>query len=75
MWQVKTKAGFDFTPQSLLKLLTLLAENDQKCVIEALVVRKDPAPRVEITVSAYFQKSEAAPAQLPTQTQDQHGKI
>ena len=66
LWQVRTKAAFDFTPQSLLKILTLLAENDRKSVIESLIVRKDPIPRVELTLSAFFQKNDAAtPAANP----------
>jgi hypothetical protein len=74
LWQVRGKASFDFTPQSLLKVLTLLSENDRRNVIEALVVRRDPVPRVELTVSASFQKNDAAaPAASPPAPQQ--GKI
>lgn len=54
-WIVKARAEFDFSPASLNALLAGLAENKSGIVVDTLNVRKEPIPRVEMIVKAYFQ--------------------
>lgn len=62
LWKVKAKLEFDFNPQAFLSLMTLIGEHEKKTVIESLVIRKEPFPRVEAVVAAYFQKQKPADA-------------
>jgi hypothetical protein len=61
LWKVRAKLVFDFNPASLNKLLGQMTGNTQHVAIESLHVTQAPNPRVEITATAYFQKS-ARPA-------------
>lgn len=60
LWKVKAKLEFDFNPPAFLSLMTLIGGHDKKTVIESLVIRKEPFPRVEAVVAAYFQKQKPA---------------
>jgi hypothetical protein len=64
VWRVRAKLTFDFTPGSLNALLLKLEQNRPRMVVEALRVSKDPVPRVEMDVVAFFQKpGDAVPPQ------------
>lgn len=54
LWRVMVKTQFDFTPQTLTEALRRLAVNNQRIVVDSLVVRQQPTPRVEMQLSAYF---------------------
>lgn len=56
LWKVKAKLEFDFNPPAFLSLMTLIGGYEKKTVFESLVIRKEPFPRVEAVVVAYFQK-------------------
>lgn len=60
IWKVRAKLTFDFTPDGINKLLELMAASTHRVVIERLHVTKEPVARVEMTVLAYFQKSESS---------------
>lgn len=55
LWKVGAKLVFDFNPDSLNKLLGQLAGNPHHVIVESLHVTKEPNPRVELMVLAYFQ--------------------
>jgi hypothetical protein len=61
LWKVRAKLVFDFNPESLNKLLGQIAGHTQHVAIESLHITKEPNARVEITASAYFQKSDRLP--------------
>ena len=56
LWKVKAKLNFEFTLESFNSLLLRLESHPQHLVVESLHVVKEPAPRVELVVVAYFQK-------------------
>lgn len=68
LWKVKAKLEFDFNPPAFLSLMTLIGGHDKKTVIESLIIRKEPFPRVEAVVAAYFQK------QKPAENPDRPGR-
>ena len=61
LWKIKAKLNFDFNAATLLDFLARMENNDKQIVVSTLVVRKEPAPRVELEVVAYFQKPAKAP--------------
>ena len=60
LWKVKAKLTFDFTAESLDTLLGKLATPALRTTIESLRVLREPVPRVEMVVVAYFQKPQQA---------------
>jgi hypothetical protein len=64
LWRVKAKLGFEYTAPSLLDFLSQLEANDRQSIVGVLTVRKEPSPRVELEVDAYFQK-QATPGVKP----------
>ena len=56
LWKIKAKLEFDFNPATFLSLMTQMVSHEKKTVFESLVIRKEPVPRVEAVVVAYFQK-------------------
>ncbi len=56
LWKIKAKLTFDFNAATLLDLLARMENNDKQMVVGTLTVRKEPSPRVEMEVVAYFQK-------------------
>lgn len=68
LWKIKAKVGFDFTPESLLTFLSRIENHDKQIIVDALNVRKEPIPHVEVQLFAYFQKQRVAaksPAPAP----------
>lgn len=55
LWKVGAKLVFDFNPDTLNKLLAELEQGPHILVVESLHITKEPIPRVELTVQAYFQ--------------------
>ena len=64
LWKVKAKLVFDFNPVSFNKLFVQLANHPHHVVVESLHVTKEPVPRVEAVLLAYFQKPDTPPAAL-----------
>ncbi len=62
LWKVRAKLVFDFNPESLNKLLRQMTGDPHRVVIESMQITKEPIPRVEISASAYFQKSDRPPS-------------
>jgi len=65
LWRVKAKLLCDFNPASLNKLLVQLASQQRGVVVESLRVTKEPVPRVEAVLLAYFQKPDSAAKSAP----------
>jgi hypothetical protein len=57
LWKVRAKVEFDFTPTGLMNLLKTIIMNPQQVVVEALNIRKEPVPRVNMLLVANFQKT------------------
>ncbi len=60
LWKIKAKLNFEFNPTTLMDFLAALETNDLQTTVRLLTARKDPAPRVEMELLAYFQKQKAA---------------
>lgn len=54
--KVKAKLEFDFNPKTFNDLMLLTATHDRKIIVESLIIRTSPVPRVEMLLAAYFQK-------------------
>ncbi len=61
LWKVKAKLVFDFNPLSFNKFFVQLTNHPHHIVVESLHVTKEPAPRVEMMLAAYFQKPDSPP--------------
>ncbi len=59
LWKVGAKLVFDFNPDNLNRLLGQLTGNPHRVIVESLHITKEPNPRVELTVLAYFQPTAA----------------
>lgn len=68
LWKLKAKLNFEFNPPTLMDFLAALETNDQQTTVRILTARKDPAPRVEMELVAYFQKQKAANGSQPDTT-------
>ncbi len=60
LWKVTAKLGFESNAPALLNFLNLLENNEKQIVVATLNVRKEPAPRVEMELSGYFQRQDAS---------------
>jgi hypothetical protein len=63
LWRISARLAFDFGPQSLYSLLARIASYEKKVVVESLLIRSAPSPRVDLVLVAYFQKT--APESAP----------
>lgn len=61
---IRAKIAFDFAPQNYYRLLSLLEKNERRVIVDSCFVRREPMPRVEMTLNAYFRRAvpDAAPA-------------
>ncbi len=59
LWKLKAKLNFELNPPALMDFLAALETNAQQTTVRILTARKDPAPRVEMELMAYFQKQKA----------------
>jgi hypothetical protein len=62
LWKVKAKLVFDFNPLSFNKLFVQFANYPHRVIVQSLHVTKEPVPRVEAMLLAYFQKPAPPPA-------------
>ena len=71
VWKLKARVLFEFNPPALMDFLAGLENHERQSVVRQLTVRREPSPRVEMELTAYFQKqgsangNNAAPAQAP----------
>lgn len=65
VWKLKAKMQFEFNPPALMDFLAALENHERQSVVRQLTVRKEPAPRVEMELTAYFQKQKTAPGATP----------
>lgn len=71
LWKLKAKLYFEFNPPALMDFLATMENNDRQTVVRTLTIRKEPTPRVEMELIAYFQKQKPAngatgtPAAMP----------
>ena len=57
LWKVKAKLTYELPPgASPAEFLNLLASHDKQIIVNSATVRKEPTPRVELELIAYFQK-------------------
>ena len=59
LWKIKAKLNFEFNAPALMDFLARLESHEKQTVVNTLTARKEPAPRVEMEVVAYFQKQTA----------------
>lgn len=57
-WKIKAKLMFDFSPQSFSAWMSKLASHDRQIVMEQLIVRMEPVPRVEMMLMMPAQKTQ-----------------
>lgn len=57
LWKIKARVELDFSPQSFYKLMAQLGSNEKMTVVESLTIHKEPSPRAEMVLIAYFQSS------------------
>lgn len=56
LWKIRAKLSFDFNPPAVMAFLALLENHEKQSVVKALALRKEPSPRAEMELVAYFQK-------------------
>lgn len=56
LWKVRTTLSFEFNPENFTALMNKIEFGEKLVSIEALSIRKEPAPRVDMQLTAYFQK-------------------
>jgi hypothetical protein len=56
LWKLNAKLNFEATTPQLLNLLNQLEGNEKQIIVATLNVHKDPTPRVDMELNAYFQK-------------------
>lgn len=76
LWKLKARLAFDFSPPTFMDLLARMENNDKQIVVKVVTVRKEPNPRAELEVYAYFQKprNAASNASTPAATKDTGGR-
>ena len=58
--------GKDSNPPAVMAFLAQLENHEKQTVVKALTLRKDPSPRAEMEVVAYFQKQAQGAAAATT---------
>lgn len=56
LWKVRATLSFEFNPENFIALMNKIEFGEKLVSIEALSLRKEPAPRVDMQLTAYFQK-------------------
>jgi hypothetical protein len=57
-WKIKAKLAFDFSPVTFMAWLARVAGHERRIIVEQLVVRQEPVPRVEMVLVAPFRKNQ-----------------
>ena len=71
VWKLKAKVFFDFNPPALMDFLAALESHERQSIVRQLTLRREPSPKVEMELNAYFQKqtqangNNAPPALVP----------
>ena len=60
LWKIKAKISFELGATAASDFLARLESSDKQIVVGALNVRKEPSPRVEMELFAFFQKPATA---------------
>lgn len=56
LWKVRATLSFEFNPENFTALMERIEFDEKLVSIETLSIRKEPAPRVDMQLTAYFQK-------------------
>lgn len=56
LWKVRATLSFEFNPEKFNTLMNKIEFGEKLVSIETLSIRKEPAPRVDMQLTAYFQK-------------------
>lgn len=56
LWKIKAKLGFDFTSATLFELMRKIDNHEKLIIVDTLNIQKEPIPRVEMELTAYFLK-------------------
>ena len=56
LWKIKAKLSFELGATVASDILARIESNEKQVVVSALNVRKEPSPRVEMELFAFFQK-------------------
>lgn len=56
LWKVRATLSFEFNPENFTALMNEIEFGEKLVSIEALSIRKEPVPRVDMQLTAYFQK-------------------
>ena len=62
LWKIKAKLSFELGVTAASDVLARIESNEKQVVVGALNVRKEPSPRVEMELFAFFQKAAIANA-------------
>lgn len=57
-WKIKAKLAFDFSPATFMAWLARVANHERRIIVEQLVVRQEPVPRVEMVIIAPFRRNQ-----------------
>lgn len=75
LWKIKAKMSFELNPPVLMDFLATLETHERQTTVRTLIIRKEPAPRVELETLNYFQKQSSTSDNPPTQRPPPMGKL
>lgn len=61
LWKIRARVEFDFSPPSFYKLMAQLGAYEKRTVVESLTIHKEPVPRADMVLVAYFQSAKGRP--------------
>lgn len=64
LWKIKAKLNFELTTVIPSDVMARIESHDKQIVVGALNIRKEPSPRLDMELFAFFQKT-ASPAASP----------
>lgn len=56
LWKVRATLSFEFNPENFTTLMNRIEFGEKLVSIDTISIRKEPAPRVDMQLTAYFQK-------------------
>jgi hypothetical protein len=69
LWKIRAKVELEFAPGAFMALLSAIESSQKQLIVETLTIRREPVPRAEIVLVAYFQRpasvTEKPPAPQP----------
>ena len=66
LWKIKAKLNFELGTTIASDLMARIESHEKQIVVGALNIRKEPSPRLEMELFAFFQKPAVANAALST---------